>query len=696
MSDSRESEENGEDDLDARILIVDDKESFRTLTRAILEQEGYKTVDEAAAVRDALSKLTTGEYDVAIVDIQIGEEEEGGIKLLREMKRVGIETQAIVTSVSITTENQREAFKAGTFDVIPKGDDFNTDLLEAIPKAIEEKARSAGDYRRLEGQLGIDGLERKVRAEQHFAAMHGEEISETEALSRIMMPRVLIVYDNDDNRDMLEGRLREEFNVVSARNLVDAKKVMPFGVDLILMDVLLEETFDPADFMGIELVRAFRADDPKVPVVLTYNRNGLGADDIKERAIAVGASNYTAIDELLETKIKEAIVKKQEEVESTKEELESGPKKSEHGPYMIVFSGPSCSGKTTTALAVERILNKREEETVYIGNIKTGKPRKDENVECRDEYVSEERADELERDTDFSVYRFLGRRYFSKDTEILEALQEGKNVILVRNIDGLKVAGELLYKYKGGIDAKLISFKLHAGEDELKQRLRERVESVGSITEEEHRERRGTLERTIVEHARAPIDCIVSTNQTPEGTQLEAVNFLDWVDGHHPISLHYEFSIYARDMMRRLTDNRFYRRIEFERELDREPFVIEADSVSPKIIKAEGHKGIYTFYLAPFYSKEKLDPKQVFISYLEELFGEKAQMQDPAYGPDPVSTYAQSKVSYRNNQPIRVDDVALFTLKKGISAQFAGDEYHTIAFVCLEKEPTGRIKVRGL
>ena len=40
-----------------------------------------------------------------------------------------------------------------------------------------------------------------------------------------------------------------------------------------------------------------------------------------------------------------------------------------------------------------------------------------------------------------------------------------------------------------------------------------------------------------------------------------------------------------------------------------------------------------------------------------------------------------------NYQRIRTDDIALFTLNKGVSAEFAKNEMHSIAFVCLEKRP---------
>ena len=379
-------------------------------------------------------------------------------------------------------------------------------------------------------------------------------------------------------------------------------------------------------------------------------------------------------------------------------------KKTKRGPYVLVFGGPTAVGKTTIALALEKILTERDMPTVYIGNIKTGPKRKGlPPEEDRDEYVSERQADKLEKDKNFSTYDFLDRRYFSKDSEIIAALEEGKNVILVRNTAGLKCAGKLIYEIRDQIPAKLISFRLHAGEETLKDRLGTRVEDkIISATEFVEREYALDLRKTWVEYmgTDSPFDFVVPTGVPHLETQGIVLEHFDNVAKENP-NLHFEFSNYARDVMRLLADDRFYTRADFEKELDREPVIIrpdipEIDNV--EIVKAQGYHGIYTFYLNPFYSKETVHLKRDFLKYLENLLNEKAETFNVVYEPCPASNYAKTTVSYTNNRKIRTDDIALFTLKKGISTKFAGDEAHTVAFVCLEDKPkkSSAIKIKGI
>jgi DNA-binding NtrC family response regulator len=99
-----ESQTNGlqrnEQGLEAKVLVVDDDADYRSVMRRILEQEGY-TVDEAGTVKDALTKLTPGDYDIAVVDIVMCRTQDGvemrrhreGIELLRDINYTGgIET----------------------------------------------------------------------------------------------------------------------------------------------------------------------------------------------------------------------------------------------------------------------------------------------------------------------------------------------------------------------------------------------------------------------------------------------------------------------------------------------------------------------------------------------------------------------------------------------------------------------------
>ena len=103
-----------------------------------------------------------------------------------------------------------------------------------------------------------------------------------------------------------------------------------------------------------------------------------------------------------------------------------------------------------------------------------------------------------------------------------------------------------------------------------------------------------------------------------------------------------------------------------------------------EVIKAEEKNAIYTFYLSRFYSQEEHDQKKLFLQFLEERLG-KADQINPEYGPSRVSGFAKTKL-YIGKNKLKLDDIAMYTIKKGDSAEFTGDECHTVSFVCLLKE----------
>lgn len=55
-----------------RLLIVDDNGLFRRALRRMLEADGY-AVDEAEGVRTALELVATAPYEVALVDVNLGD-----------------------------------------------------------------------------------------------------------------------------------------------------------------------------------------------------------------------------------------------------------------------------------------------------------------------------------------------------------------------------------------------------------------------------------------------------------------------------------------------------------------------------------------------------------------------------------------------------------------------------------------------
>ena len=67
----------------ARVLVVDDDPTIRSLLRIVVERQGY-AVDAAADGVDALSYLNASRYDVALIDLMMPRL--NGYDLLREIE----------------------------------------------------------------------------------------------------------------------------------------------------------------------------------------------------------------------------------------------------------------------------------------------------------------------------------------------------------------------------------------------------------------------------------------------------------------------------------------------------------------------------------------------------------------------------------------------------------------------------------
>ncbi len=119
----------------ARILIVDDEKSIRSVLREILEDEHYD-VDDAANGEEALIKLEEEKYDVVLSDIKMPKMD--GITLLDTIIKKGIDTQIIMISAHGTIDTALDATRKGAFDFIEKPPDLNRVLL-SIRNALNKK-----------------------------------------------------------------------------------------------------------------------------------------------------------------------------------------------------------------------------------------------------------------------------------------------------------------------------------------------------------------------------------------------------------------------------------------------------------------------------------------------------------------------------------------------------------------------------
>jgi len=122
--------------------------------------------------------------------------------------------------------------------------------------------------------------------ERLFSSLNSEEY-EAQISSEIEGSRILIVDDNQSNRELLNRRLdKYKFTCVQASGGRQALDILKNeDIDLILLDVLMP------DMNGIEVLNEIRNSDlePDLPVIMVS-----GFDDVRSvaKCIAIGASDY--------------------------------------------------------------------------------------------------------------------------------------------------------------------------------------------------------------------------------------------------------------------------------------------------------------------------------------------------------------------------------------------------------------------
>ncbi|MFT5646937.1 MAG: two-component system nitrogen regulation response regulator NtrX [Aureispira sp.] len=120
----------------AKILVIDDEPSIRSVLRDILEMEDYE-VEEAKDGIDALSKVKKNKFDAAICDIKMPKMD--GMELLERINVLSPDTPVIMISGHGNIETAVEAVKKGAFDYISKPPDLNR-LLITIRNALDKSS----------------------------------------------------------------------------------------------------------------------------------------------------------------------------------------------------------------------------------------------------------------------------------------------------------------------------------------------------------------------------------------------------------------------------------------------------------------------------------------------------------------------------------------------------------------------------
>ena len=118
-----------------KILIIDDEKDIRFLLSSILVDEDYFTI-EAGNIQEAEKKIETEIFDLALVDISLGDKKKDGISLLKKIKKINSDIPVIMISGHATIQIAVDSIKEGAFEFLEKP--FNTSrLLNFVKRALE-------------------------------------------------------------------------------------------------------------------------------------------------------------------------------------------------------------------------------------------------------------------------------------------------------------------------------------------------------------------------------------------------------------------------------------------------------------------------------------------------------------------------------------------------------------------------------
>lgn len=134
-----------------QILIIDDEPNIRKMTAIALEALGHQSA-QAADRAEAMKKVETETFDVAFLDLKLGEEE--GLKLLVELRESDPQLQIVVFTAFASLKTVVEAIKKGACDYIAKP--ITPEQLHQVLKKVEHIRRLEGRVRGLKSQLSAE------------------------------------------------------------------------------------------------------------------------------------------------------------------------------------------------------------------------------------------------------------------------------------------------------------------------------------------------------------------------------------------------------------------------------------------------------------------------------------------------------------------------------------------------------------
>src|ERR1051326_5065804 len=166
------------------VLIIDDEESLRITTAAILEQEGY-LVETASSGNDAVALLEDSEFDLVLTDLHM--EGGDGLSVLAEIRRRAPLTISVVLTGFASVESAIAALQQGAYDYLVKPCDID-EMKHTIKRGVEHRRLMLAEQ---EARFNLEQLNRDLerRVEERTAELSrlNEELEEANRAKDIFL-----------------------------------------------------------------------------------------------------------------------------------------------------------------------------------------------------------------------------------------------------------------------------------------------------------------------------------------------------------------------------------------------------------------------------------------------------------------------------------------------------------------------------
>lgn len=162
-----------------RILVVEDEPGIANFVRQGLTEAGH-AVDLAGDGRTALDYALVADYDVYVLDIMLPGMD--GLDLLRDLRRRGHKTPALMLTARDTVDHRVEGLDAGADDYLVKPFAF-PELLARVRALLRRPPLQTGTVLRV-GDLQMDTSRWEVRRDGHLVDLSPREYAVLEYLMR--------------------------------------------------------------------------------------------------------------------------------------------------------------------------------------------------------------------------------------------------------------------------------------------------------------------------------------------------------------------------------------------------------------------------------------------------------------------------------------------------------------------------------